>query len=199
MRSSGLRGPVDAWNTVQDGNCFFDSLRIILQFGLGIRITNEILRAMVVQSLLQNTSVLENYGQLYHDARKAHNDEILEETRFMQGTIMLNQNQNQNQNQNRKWNLQKLYENLMNPRLYWGDTFALNFFQEKLNLTFLIIFHKKNSYRLHSFIHPRDRHRSYFALLSLKDKHYRPLSYQNKFLLTLDELPIPVLRQLRQR
>lgn len=166
--------------TVSDGNCFFDALRLILK-SVHVNIASSTLREKVVFKLITDTHALEYYKTLYVDALKSNNFELLEETKFFKGNALEDSTQ--------------LIRNLLNPELYWGDTYAIQYFEQELQMSFIILFPlAKGIYKIHTLLHKPCY--KLFCILSLDRHHYRPMAQGNQFIFTFEQLPLGLQRYL---
>lgn len=185
--------------TIKNGDCLFDSLRIMLQ-SIGLQYSLAYLRGVVARSVLsvhENKAVystVQTWYELYQSFLDSRDYVLLHEYAFLSPT------------KNQSWPLQPhvlqaLSENMMKPKLYWGEEFALRTFEKQLQIRFFILEKKDNLYRLHAPLchnDDPDYQPTHYLWLLLDRKHYQPLSFGGQFVFAPDELPL-YLQKLIQK
>lgn len=74
--------------------------------------------------------------------------------------------------------MDKLYANMLDANLYWGEDFALQRLADRYSCRFLVLGKRCSA----SVTHPtRPRHASTLVLLYLANSHYEPLELANSF------------------
>lgn len=171
--------------TAADGNCLFDSVRIILQ-SLDMNYTVRHLRSVVAYQTLdthdkQTTETIASWITLYRQGKAERNFEMCQEYAHVEP---VSNSRPPLSIQDRK----KLSREMM-KNTYWGDEHALRVLEERLCMRFLIL-HPDGSTQ-----HPLDHRCSaawrpdHVAMLLLSQKHYQPISYEGRYVFCADDLP----------
>jgi hypothetical protein len=188
------------YSTVQNGDCLFDSLRIMMQ-SIGLHYSLEYLRGVVARSILNMATdehvyqTVHMWFELFHSFVKSRDVSLMQEYQFMTPTYQ------------QTWPLspqvlQDLSEYMMKPKLYWGEEFALRTFEKQLQIRFFILEKVgRQGYRLHApLCHNDDAgyQPTHYVWLYLQNKHYQPLSFGGQFVFAPFELPL-YLQKLIQK
>lgn len=171
--------------TAANGDCLFDSVRIILQ-SLDMNYTVRHLRSVVAYQALdthdkQTNETIASWIALYRQAKAERNSEMCTEYAHVEPVSNVRPPLSI---QDRK----KLSREMM-KNSYWGDEHALRILEERLSMRFLIL-HPDGSTQ-----HPLDHRCSaawrpdHVAMLILNQKHYQPISYDGRYVFCADDLP----------
>jgi hypothetical protein len=186
--------------TVQNGDCLFDSLRIMMA-SIGLHYSLPYLRSVVAQSILnlhRDKNVyhtVHGWYELFHSFVNSHEQSMLQEYQFMQPTYR------------QPWPLsvhvlQDLVKSMMVPKLYWGEEFALRTFEKQLQIRFFILEKVKGKgYRLHAPLCHNDDvayQPTHYLWLHLANRHYQPLSFQGQFVFAPSELPVYLQKMIQK-
>ena len=164
-----------------DGNCFFDSIRIIL---LSRRIHQSIeqLRHIVAQPVLdsQNVTVthtITSWLELHQDAKKENDLQLLQEYNHV-NEIELPLNMD---------GRVKLNAIMKTPR-YWGEQHACRMIEEHFQIRFLIFNCDISTPQVNQF-YSASYKPTHFCFLHLCRQHYMPVSFRGLFLFEWNEIP----------
>ncbi len=164
-----------------DGNCFFDSIRCILE-SMRIRQSIEELRDIVAKPVLDDnnstvTNTVASWLELYEGAAREADRNLLQEYGHVEGvTLPLNADTRQH-----------LYSVMKTPR-YWGEQHACRMIEERFQIRFLIfncdiLAPQINQYYTSSY------KPTHFCFLYLNRQHYEPVSFRGVFLFEWKDIP----------
>ena len=161
------------------GNCLFLCYQSMLE-SVGQTVTVEELRTTVANSMTQDQfQVLHN---LYHNARKERDREILQHCGFMAGVD----------------SLEELKE-VMKTRKYYGDETSLNALEEKYGVVGIVLSLDRN-HRVtlgHRFYGKNVHGDTPCGLLMLADTHYEHFILKGKVVTPFKDLPPKIVRLMK--
>jgi hypothetical protein len=175
-------------DSAMDGNCFFDSIRIILE-SVGVYKTVEDLRKVVALSVKDPTNRIVNdtiatWWELFSGAKKERNLELIHEylhMRYLPDDLVLPLSDE---------NRETLYQTMLTTN-YWGEQHACRIIEEQTRLRFLI-FQGDMQKPSVCWYHSRGYKPEYYCFLYNSNQHYMPVSFRGKFIYKWDELPTDV-------
>lgn len=183
--------------TINNGDCLFDSIRIVLNRSANLNISCAYIRSVVARSLLEKnnsnvSNTLHYWYSLYHDLRKEGSPELYEYA-FMSPVWK------------QPWPLdasiiQAISDRMTVPSLYWGEQYALYIIEQQLQIRFIIFnIIPTTGIRIHSSLdHTPDKDTykpTHYIFLLLQSHHYQPLSFENHYIFSPNNLP-PKLQTL---
>lgn len=175
-----------------DGDCLFSSIRVACAVSGNIDYKVRNLRAAVANTVLDlkddhMTQLLTSWRTMYTEALKDSNLEIAREYGQMEGIESLDAD-------NRK----KLYKNMMDKNIYWGDQHTLMTFEDILGVRFIILTPEAKGasfvYRDEAVETDEKIPVTHVILLSLNNRHYEPIGYtvpggKVRFAFTVEDIP----------
>lgn len=170
-----------------DGDCFFDSIRIILNT-VNIERTTQQLRQVVAAPVLDENDeivnrTITNWIELYQGAVKENDRALMEEYRHMMPLAEA------------KFPLdaahrQTLY-NVMLTRHYWGEHHACRMIEEQTQMRFLIFCEDTKRPQL-TWYHSTLFKPTNYCFLYLRYQHYMPVSLNGQFIYKWDDIPYDI-------
>jgi hypothetical protein len=181
---------VDVYDTVMNGDCLFDSIRIILG-SVGVFHTVGYLRSVAARAILNvhdevTQSALHAWYCIFHDLI-SEQEPLAREYAFMNSVL------------GKPWPLKvqdisQISDAMMQPSLYWGEEHALRLFEKQLLVRFLIFeVVDGQGVRLHApldhGVQQSTHQPTHYLLLMLHNRHYQPLRIQGHMLYVPAQLP----------
>ena len=197
LQSPEERERVSIHSTVANGDCLFDSVRIVLNHDTSIQVDIPYLRRVVAQSLLLphvQATTLHHWYTLFHELSLERDGEtMLHEYAFMQPA------------RGKPWPLApnvilQIAQAMMDRNLFWGEEFAIRVFEQQLQVRCIIVEGiPGHGLRLQHWNHDGEvEYRpTHYMCLFLQSRHYQPISYRSQFLFTPAEMPLFLQRWLR--
>jgi hypothetical protein len=171
-----------------DGNCFFESIRMILET-TGIHRTIEQLRQVVAKPVLDPRNeivnkTIQNWLELYQGAKKENDRMLMEEYKHMSPladdvTLPLKES-----------NRQLLYQSML-TRYYWGEQHACRIIEEQTQMRFLVFSGDTQRPSL-TWYHSTAFKPTHYCFLFNAQQHYMPVSFQGQFIFKWEEIPYEV-------
>ena len=167
-----------------DGNCFFDSIRMILA-SWQVRQTVDQLRDIVARPVLDSqnlivTDTITSWIELFEGARKENDRQLLQEYNHVDGiSLPLNTESRFN-----------LYSIMKTPR-YWGEQHACRIIEERFQIRFLIFNCDISAPQVNQY-YSASYKPTHYCFLYLQRQHYVPVSFRGLFLFEWDAIPGPV-------
>jgi hypothetical protein len=171
-----------------DGNCFFDSIRIILE-SVGMYKSVDDLRKVVAQTVKDPQNKIVNdtiatWWELFSGAKKERDFELIREYMHMRHlpdelTLPLSDE-----------NREILYQTMLTTE-YWGEQHACRIIEEQTRLRFLI-FQGDTEKPSVCWYHSQGYKPDYYCFLYNSNQHYMPVSFRGKFVFKWTELPVDV-------
>lgn len=166
--------------TSHDGNCLFESVSILLKYGLEQNYNVVQLRQIVAQKTLDatdyaNNEYLKSTLQIYQDALKNNNIQLLRETCHLEGIEEFKFELNETTRA-------LIYKNMMKSS-FWGDQNAIRILEEYFQIWFLILSTETQDARLMMY-HQEGFYPQYYAILWLNHNHYEPMFFKYDSILT---------------
>lgn len=187
-----------------DGNCFFDSVRVILH-SIRMFTTVKELRQHVAEPLVQaqdelTRETLINWLQIYQGACREHDAILLQQFAFLKGLEHVHPSLELTREEQ-----QRLYEQMTDEHqpLYWGEQHAMRIIEESTGLRFLIISdqtvnpHQPQVTCSLSWYHSPEYKPKAYAILYLQHEHYMPVSLNTQFVFAWRDLPLDFQRFVR--
>jgi hypothetical protein len=180
--------PLSTWFRIHasslDGNCFFDSIRIILKSVDTDRSVQD-LRHVVASPVLdaENEIVnktIQNWIELYKGAASSNDSMLMEEYKhvgFFKDVPMPLSAEHRT----------ALYNIMMTP-MYWGEHHACRMIEEQSRMRFLIFCEDTRRPQL-NWYHSKSFKPEYYCFLYLRHQHYMPISFQGRFVFRWEEIP----------
>lgn len=171
-----------------DGNCFFESIRIILET-VGIQRSIEQLRHVVAKPVLDPRDdivnmTIKNWWDLYSGGKKENNRMLMEEYKHMRN--LPDDVQTPLSDENRK-----ILFDMMLTRHYWGEHHACRIIEEQTQMRFLIFSGDIQNPSL-NWYHSKSFKPTHYCFLFNSNQHYMPVSFRNKFIFKWDEIPYEI-------
>ena len=185
-------GPIahrfDLHQSSSDGNCFFESIRIILET-VGIQRSIEQLRHVVAKPVLDPRDdivnmTIKNWWDLYSGGKKENNRMLMEEYKHMRN--LPDDVEFPLSDENRKI----LFDTML-TRHYWGEQHACRIIEEQTQMRFLVFSGDMQRPSL-TWYHSKAFKPTHYCFLMNSNQHYMPVSFQNKFIFKWDEIPYEV-------
>ena len=171
--------------TVKNGNCLFDCVcQIMKSINLHTTITH--LRKVVafpvmnVKDTLMNET-LKTWCLLAKESQEPSISLELQHVQSIQDPLTPNARL-------------QIWNNMMNPSLYWGDEHALRILEERLQCIFLIFSYNHGLHMPIDHTESSSYNPTHYTMLYLSGKnemckHYRPISYKGQWVFSLKDLP----------
>jgi hypothetical protein len=177
----------EAHQSSLDGNCFFESVRMILET-VGIHRTVDQLRHVVAKPVLDERNeivnrTIHNWLELYQGAWKEQDRSILEEYKHMAGMQEAKAPLNAEE--------RKLLYDMMLTRVYWGEHHATRIIEEQTQMRFLIFCGDTQRPSL-TWYHSTAFKPTHYCFLLLSRNHYVPVSFQDRYIFKWEEIPYQV-------
>jgi hypothetical protein len=194
---------VQILQTVMNGDCLFDSIRVILAKETTLRFDCAYMRSVVARSLLDPQDkdamrTLEHWHTLFHAFRQQNNTEHLAEYLFMSPSTAFLQ-----------WPLPasvvvSISNAMMNRDAYWGEEYALRVFEKQLQIRFVIfeVVPGQGIQVHHPLDHSEDKNGqaytpTHYVFLHLQSKHYQPITFENRAIFRPQDLPVYLQRVMQ--
>lgn len=178
----GEANSLDSYKVEGDGDCLFSSVELILA-SVGRRHSAEELRKVVAAAVLATGDPLidasiSSWHTIYQQALKENDQDLMREYAHAANIKKTPLDRSARED---------LYRRMMDRRVYWGDQHAIRVLEQQLHVKFLIV----DSRMLNGSVVYDDvvRASALFFLLSLSGRHYSPLSYKKKMVLSWNDLP----------
>lgn len=171
-----------------DGNCFFESIRMILDT-VGINRTVDQLRQVVSKPVLdsQNEIVnktIQNWWDLYQGGKKENDSMLMEEYKHMSSLP-----------DDVSWPLgqddRKLLYQSMLTRHYWGEQHACRIIEEQTQMRFLV-FSGDTCRPALTWYHSTSFKPTHYCFLFNSQQHYMPVSFRGQYVFRWEEIPYEV-------
>ena len=172
------------YSSVQDGNCFFDSVRIILSQTLPQTIAQiRYVVALPVRDVRNDniTETIKNWIQLYQDALKENTTELKREYQHVAGVTLPLTDHGRD----------CIFYSMMQSS-YWGEEHACRIVEETYNIRFLIFDGDYEKFEVnHSYYSPTYNHGNQldYCFIYKANSHYMPVLFQDKSKWKWEQLP----------
>ena len=165
-----------------DGNCFFDSIRIILESRKDY-LTIEELRDIVAKPVLDEnnatvTNTISFWLEVYDGAVKERDRNLLQEYGHVDGITLPLQTEAR----------RHLYMVMKTPR-YWGEQHACRMIEERFQIRFLIFNCDISAPQVNQYYTSSSYKPTHFCFLNLYQQHYEPVSFRGVFLFDWKDIP----------
>lgn len=173
--------------SAMNGDCFFDSMRIILD-SVGVRLSCQQLRHLVADPVLDEkneivTKTITSWLELYQGAAREQDRPLMEEYKHMScianATVPITTSDRQT-----------LFEMMLTNR-YWGEQHACRIIEENTQ-TRMLIFSEDSQRPTLVWYHSSQFKPKYYCFLYLRHQHYMPVSFRGRFIYKWEELPYAV-------
>jgi DNA-binding cell septation regulator SpoVG len=169
-----------------DGNCFFESIRLILG-SVGLVRSVEELRRVVAYPVLNSADALTNatiqtWWELFTAGQKEKDFGLIEEYKHMchlppDVTFPLSPEHRQ-----------ILHETML-KKYYWGEQHACRVIEEQTQMRFLL-FNGQFQKPMLDWFQSDQLQPQHYCLLYNSCQHFNPISYRGKFIFRWQELPV---------
>ena len=184
------------YTTSSNGDCLFDSIRIVLYNETDLHRYDDctFIRSVVARSILDPTNkkaveALHHWHTLYQEFVKEKNLLQMNEYSFMKPSL-----------EYVDWPLpytvvKEISDCMMQPNEYWGEEYALRVLENQLRIQFIILkiiitASGKSSVFIHKPLSSDTLHVTHYVWLLLCKSHYQPISFQGRFIFPVKQVPV---------